>query len=333
MSEVGLSQLFLPSVPFLYLPARRCPGEGMLTKDAFSELISRSAGVRRQDVHFHSRLVADLGLDSFALMELCSALADLGVDVGEQDWLATGTVGELYDRCRDSGSLNGGSRGGMALTAPEAASSSCPKPAHAASEDAAPDDVAPPELVGRFFRLRPVLPQAVPFLYELAIMPDVGFRWRYRGAVPSYEKFEADLWQGILIQFVVESLDTGQPAGHVICYNPDFGLGHAYVGAAMASRYRSSGIAVEPVRIFIRYLFDVWPFQKLYFELPEFNYRQFASAANGVLHVEARLRNHDYYRGRRWDRLILAVYRDAEGPSAEAADCCNGFLPAGPSRA
>ena len=302
-------------------------GEGMLTKDGFEELISRSTGVRRQDVSFHARLVADLGLDSFALMELCSALADLGVDVGEQDWLATGTVGELYDRCRDSGSLGGRARGGTVLTGPETVSSSRPEPV-----PAVPDDVVPPELVGRFFRLSPVLPQVVPFLYDLAIAPDVGFRWRYRGAVPSYEKFEADLWQGILVQFVVESRDTGQPAGHVICYNPDFGLGHAYVGAAMTSRYRGSGIAVEPVRLFIRYLFDVWPFQKVYFELPEFNYRQFASASTGALHVEARLRNHDYYRGRRWDRLILAAYRSGEGPSDRDAGCCNGFLHADLSR-
>jgi RimJ/RimL family protein N-acetyltransferase len=101
----------------------------------------------------------------------------------------------------------------------------------------------------------------------------------------------------------------------------------------MTSRYRGSGIAVEPVRLFTRYLFDVWPFRKVYFEMPEFNYRQFASASGGALRVEARLRDHDYYRGRRWDRLTLAAYRSGEGPSDSDADCGNGFLHAETSHA
>jgi RimJ/RimL family protein N-acetyltransferase len=174
------------------------------------------------------------------------------------------------------------------------------------------DELEPPQLVGQYFRLVPVLPQATQFLYGLAVSPDVGFRWRYRGSVPPYQKFEQELWQGMLAQFLVESIQTNQPAGHVICYNPDLSLGHAYVGAAMAPQYLGTGIAAEPVRLFINYLFDVWPFHKLYLELPEFNYTQFASAGGRGLHVEARLRDHDYYRGRRWDRLILAAYRPGE---------------------
>jgi RimJ/RimL family protein N-acetyltransferase len=116
----------------------------------------------------------------------------------------------------------------------------------------------------------------------------------------------------MLVQFLVESIQTNQPAGHLICYNPDLSLGGAYVGAAMASPYLGTGIAAEPVRLFIDHLFDVWPFRTLYLEMPEFNYQQFASAGGRALQVEARLGDHDYYRSRRWDRLILAAYRLGE---------------------
>lgn len=81
----------------------------------------------------------------------------------------------------------------------------------------------------------------------------------------------------------------------------------------MLGRYSGSGIALEPVRLFVDYLFDVWPFRKLYFELPEFNYQQFSSVAEGPLRVEGRLVDHDYFGGRYWDRLILAVHRGHPG--------------------
>ncbi|EFC81933.1 phosphopantetheine-binding protein [Parafrankia sp. EUN1f] len=269
----------------------------MLTKDAFEDLIVRRMRLPREKVGGDSGLTTDLGLDSFGLLELAASMAELGVVLDERTWLATETVGELYDRYRESAE----STASVATVQPMADRSS-----------PAADELLPPVLAGQFFRLAPVLPPLVPFLYELAITPEVGFRWRYRGSVPSIQQFEQELWQGLLVQFVAESINTNQPAGHLICYNPDFNLGHAYVGAAMASSYLGTGIAAEPVRLFIEYLFDVWPFRKLYLEMPEFNYQQFASAGGRALHVEARFRDHDYYRGRRWDRLVLAAYRSDE---------------------
>ncbi|WP_349305864.1 phosphopantetheine-binding protein [Pseudofrankia sp. DC12] len=264
------------------------------------DLVSARTGVLRGSVGAASRLVTDLGLDSFGLLELAASLADLGVDLEEREWLAAETVGGLYDCYKDR-------VGSFSTAVGETAVESARGPE---------DLVGPPRLAGRFFRLVPIHPQAVPFLYELAVSPDVGFRWRYRGSVPPFAQFENDLWQGVFTQFLVESVQTNQPAGHVMCYNADPNLGHAYVGAAMTNQYLGSGIAAEPVQLLVRYLFDVWPLRKLYLELPEFNFTQFASASGRGLSVEARLRDHDYYQGRRWDRLILAIYRPGENPES-----------------
>lgn len=280
----------------------------MLNKDEFEDFVSQRTGVPRQRVGNTSRLTADLGLDSFGLLELAASLAELGVSLDERGWVSVETIGELYDRYRkgiEDGGTSASDGAGLADSGTATAT----------------DHVAPLITVGQFFRLVPVLPSAVPFLYDLAISPDVGFRWRYRGSVPSYQQFEQELWQGMLVQFLVESVQTNQPAGHLICYNPDPSLGHAYIGAAMASQYLGTGIAAEPVILFTQYIFDVWPFRKLYMETPEFNYQQFASASGRSLQVEGRLRNHDYYRGRRWDRLVLAAYRPGEG----VKDSAEGF--------
>lgn len=171
---------------------------------------------------------------------------------------------------------------------------------------------APVEGVRRhdeFFELVPIDAELVSYVYQLSISTDVGFRWRFRGAVPNYESFEASFWQGTLAQFVAVDRDTRQPAGHVVCYNPEHGHGYAYVGAVFESAYTGTGQAMGAVKTFVEYVFTTWAFRKLYMELPEYNYDQFASGEGRVFEVEGRLRQHDYYSGRYWDRLLLAIYR------------------------
>ncbi|KJE24403.1 acetyltransferase, ribosomal protein N-acetylase [Frankia torreyi] len=311
----------------------------MLRQDEFEQLIARKMGLADSAIAGGSRLHEDLGLDSFRLLELCLYVIELGVDLSEANWLEIETVGELYHRYRagppaaDSQPLPAASAvsavpagigvgaasldGPAGLAGPGLAGPGTTGAAAAAASAAAGSlALPPPRFAGRFLRLMPVLPASTPFLYELAVTPEIGFRWRYRGSVPSYPQFEQELWQGVLTQFVIESIETARPVGHAICYNPEFTLGYAYVGAAISADYTGSGLAVEALDLFVRYVFDIWPFRKLYFEVPEFNYPQFAGAdreksAGGALELEGRLRRHDFYRGRYWDRLILAVYRDS----------------------
>ncbi|CAO5191034.1 Acetyltransferase [Frankia sp. AiPs1] len=318
----------------------------MLRPDEFEQLVAGRLGFPGSTVTAGSRLHADLGLDSFRLLDLCLYVTELGTDLSEANWLEVETIGELYDHYRagrptDSGTAPAGqvatASGSDAMTpapaagvaplgsvGPTAVGPAAVGPAATRPDvgmtGAAGQSPPPPRLAGRYLRLMPVLPSSTPFLYELAVTPDVGFRWRYRGSVPSYPQFEQELWQGVLTQFLIESVESGRPVGHAICYNPEFTLGFAYVGAAVAADYTGSGLAVEALDLFVRYIFDIWPFRKLYFEVPEFNYPQFsgadrANAVGGSLELEGRLRRHDFYRGRYWDRLVLAAYRDdPDGP-------------------
>jgi RimJ/RimL family protein N-acetyltransferase/acyl carrier protein len=292
----------------------------MLQQDEFEQLVARRLGFPDASVTAGSRLHEDLGLDSFRLLDLCLYMTELGADLSEANWLDVATVGELYGHYRVGRSV--GHSPAAAAAASASAERGVAQPAAGAAAAGpgaagAGQQPPPPCFTGRFLRLMPVLPASTPFLYELAVTPQVGYRWRYRGSVPSYPQFEQELWQGVLTQFLIESIEAGRPIGHAICYNPEFSLGFAYVGAAVHAEYAGSGLAMEALDLFVRYIFDVWPFRKLYFEVPEFNYPQFAGAdransAGGSLVLEGRLRRHDFYRGRYWDRLVLAVYRDRD---------------------
>lgn len=62
--------------------------------------------------------------------------------------------------------------------------------------------------------------------------------------------------------------------------------------------------------LLIEHLFRGWPFRKLYFECPEYNLEQFASAVPKILTEEARFREYVYYNERYWDLLMLSLTRE-----------------------
>ncbi len=168
-------------------------------------------------------------------------------------------------------------------------------------------------LRGPTYELRPIEPAMMGFLYQLATSSEVGYRWRFRGAVPNYETFEASFWQGTLCQFVAVDRSSSQPCGHVVCYNPEMAHGYASVAAVFLPEQVGTGAPLHCVGSFVRYVFTVWPMRKLYLEVPSFNLGQFADGRGRLFEEEGRLAEHDYYAGRYWDRHVLAVYRHHVG--------------------
>lgn len=172
---------------------------------------------------------------------------------------------------------------------------------------------AAPSLEGRWFSLVPLLPEQHRQLYELAVADQIGFRWRFRGAVPPFAVFEQTLHQNVPLQLAVVPREAPQRlVGLASAYNMNFQDGTTFVG--LVTDKRSGAGALEAFALFVRYLFRLWPLRKLYLELPEFNLPQFASAVRtGLLREEGRLRNDRYFDGGYWDQLILAMYpSDAE---------------------
>jgi len=239
------------------------------------------------DIHPTAELQDELCLDSLQRLDLYTWLATRGVDLDTLPGDGPRTVAEAQE----------------ALDAADPASA--PPPARTTpSAGPRPHVLRTPQLA-----LRPVHPEYVPFLYDLAIREDVGWRWRFRGAIPDIETFEAGLRQGVLSQFVVVAAPSGMPVGTVGSYQGDLGRGTAHVAAAFVPEQWGSRLPIAAVDLFVRHLFQVWNLRKLYLEVPEFNYAQIASGVGRYFEVEGRLREHSYYDGRYWDEYVLAVYR------------------------
>lgn len=172
------------------------------------------------------------------------------------------------------------------------------------------EDVEPPSLQGARVSLVPLTPEFVRPIYQLSISENINFRWRMHGAIPPFEAFERSLYGNILVQFaIVLTRNPKALVGHIVGYDGNLQDGTCYLGVIRDPRAGAG--ALEGVAIFVRYLFAHFPLRKIYIQAPEFNVRQFASAISaGVLVEEGRLKQHQYFNGKYWDVLVLALYRE-----------------------
>jgi RimJ/RimL family protein N-acetyltransferase len=167
-----------------------------------------------------------------------------------------------------------------------------------------------PRLNGKHVQLRAVHQGDYQFLVELQTAPENLLRWRFRGITQSPEQIVQGLWSGVLAQYLIVGIATGEPLGLVICYNPEFRHSYAYLAMIVAPQHEMTGWSFEATALFISYLFETFGFYKLYFEMIEFNYRNVASGAGALFHVEGCLQNHEQHLGHRWHLYTLAIYHD-----------------------
>lgn len=163
---------------------------------------------------------------------------------------------------------------------------------------------------GRNVALRPVVPADYGLLQAAQSDPLLLQQWRFRGTTPSPEQWTSALWGGILAQFIVTSLPTNEPIGLVILYRHNFQDGHAYLGAMTLDAESKNPLMMLGLCVFVEYVFWTWPFRKLFFELPEYNLRQFESAMKVLLKQEGRLEEYTFFGGRYWDEYLLSITRD-----------------------
>lgn len=174
-----------------------------------------------------------------------------------------------------------------------------------------PDDGVPmPAMLGRDVRLRRISTRDYDYLLALESTMPAAITYRQRGSTPSPDAFVHNLWNGVLCQFVVESVADDRPIGHVYAYFADHRNGHVKVGAIFDPELRGAGWPMEGLQLFFGYLFVVFPLRKLYLETAEFNLGRFRSGALGLFEVEGRLRAHEFHGDRYWDLITLALYRE-----------------------
>ncbi|MEJ2608967.1 MAG: GNAT family protein [Candidatus Thiodiazotropha sp.] len=172
-------------------------------------------------------------------------------------------------------------------------------------------DVAPHEVIleGEFARLRPLGQSDYGYLYDLSLSAKNNARWRYRGATPSPERFVADLWSGVLAQFLVETPEPRKRAGLVVAYNADLANGTVFLGVLIDNAHHCKVWPLEGVLLFVDYLFQNWTFRKVYAETTEFSAAHFSSGAKILFEEEGRFREHQFFQGRYWDYIYYSLNR------------------------
>ena len=167
----------------------------------------------------------------------------------------------------------------------------------------------PPSLRAHDVELVPPSPGNYPWLQRIETVGPPAPRWWHRGATPSAAQW-ANSMNDPLANFLVVPKD-GDPIGRVFSYKPQYHDRHAYFAAVTFELTEPDPRMMLGIRIFLRYTFWYWDFEKLYMEVPEYNYGQFDSGEGRFFEVEGTLRQHYRMGGRTWDQLICAVYRDA----------------------
>lgn len=171
-------------------------------------------------------------------------------------------------------------------------------------------DKAAVPVAGQRVHLRPVTPADTPFIMEMECTGQNAAAYRHRGQGVSPEQFSMLLWQGVLSQFIVARNEDRSPCGLVVCYGADFRNQNASIAAVFRPDLLRAAWPLEGVELFFSYLFTVFPFRKLYAEASGLTSPAFSSGVADTLHLEATLKEHDWYDGRWWDKHIYAIYRD-----------------------
>jgi acyl carrier protein len=167
-----------------------------------------------------------------------------------------------------------------------------------------------PPLRARHVYLKPVMPSDYPFLQALETAGDPASRWQHRGVTRSPDEWAQTLWSGVLAQFIVVGVTSNKPIGRVVAYQPNFQDRYAYFAAMRFEPKDRSPMMILGITLFLRYVFSYWEFEKLYMEVPEYNFSQFSSGLGRFFEIEGRLRGHLKVGTRAWDQLIVAIYRE-----------------------
>ena len=130
----------------------------------------------------------------------------------------------------------------------------------------------PGYLDGAVCRLRHVEAHDHAFIRAMETSRENFIRYRHRGVSKSPEAYAQSLWQSVLCQFIVESISTGKPLGVVVAYGADFRNSRSHLAVISKQDIEHRVPMLEAMRIFVDYLFAVFPLKKLTAEVISFNW-------------------------------------------------------------
>ncbi|MGB3412131.1 MAG: hypothetical protein WBA45_13150 [Microthrixaceae bacterium] len=158
-------------------------------------------------------------------------------------------------------------------------------------------------------RLRPILERDIMPLYLASFDPSNSSRWRYRGRTLPLDEFVRTLYAGVISQYMVEMTATGDTVGTVSAYDENHsGLNCKIAYLRCGDRSHGDSAAVfEGMLLFISFLFDNFPFRKLFAEVPDYNMELFA---DDFAEHEGSLKEYLFHEGKFIDLHHVSISRE-----------------------
>jgi len=150
----------------------------------------------------------------------------------------------------------------------------------------------------------------VPSLFRIVTQPANLIRWRTHGAMISSEEFVRSISASDSETFAVVETASSRPVGLASVYGTNLRHGYAYIGIVIDDELVGGSYGAEAGTLLINYLFENFPFRKLYMEVPEFTAPSVESRMPESFVKEAHYRRHFTAMGALWDLFIYAVYRE-----------------------
>ena len=158
--------------------------------------------------------------------------------------------------------------------------------------------------------LAPIFQEDHEHIYRASFSAGNAMRWRFHGQVPDQEAFVKSLYEGTLSHFVIRRIGDSDFLGCVNAYAADLRSRHCHVGAVLVEEAQQAGLGIEALKVFIRYIFDVWDFMGVYAEVPEYVLSRAESATDRItaeipFELTGKRPRFHYQKGRHWDDLIV----------------------------
>ena len=163
--------------------------------------------------------------------------------------------------------------------------------------------------------LRPVLESDVPQFQVWMNDPEVtNFLSAY---MPISFKEEQDWFEKVSrpinnnVTLAIVDMENNKLIGTIGLHKVNMKDGIATTGTSIGDKeYWGKGYGTEAKMLLLEFAFNEMNLRKIYSDVIQFNKRSLAYARKCGYKEEARLPKHFYHKGKYWDKVILAVYRN-----------------------
>jgi RimJ/RimL family protein N-acetyltransferase len=111
-------------------------------------------------------------------------------------------------------------------------------------------------------------------------------------------------------KLVIETLEGNRPVGTVGIHESDRRFRNAWLDVWLSTNERGKGYGGEAILILLNYFFNELDYYRIALDVYEMNEKAIQLYKKLGFSEEGRLRQHVFYRGRRWDEVIMGILKD-----------------------